>query len=58
MDPSPRRRDGLDDERPCYPGLCLIYLGYHTAPELYRNDAFDSSVDSYSFGFILYEVSS
>ena len=39
------------NEKPSY---CL---GYHTAPELYRNDAFDSSVDAYSFGFILYEVS-
>jgi len=32
-------------------------FSYHTAPELYRNEAFDSSVDAYSFGFILYEVS-
>ncbi|CAO2167338.1 unnamed protein product [Urochloa humidicola] len=31
-------------------------FSYHTAPELYRNDAFDSSVDAYSFGFILYEM--
>ncbi|KAL6840326.1 hypothetical protein ACP4OV_030136 [Aristida adscensionis] len=31
-------------------------FSYHTAPELYRNEAFDSSVDAYSFGFILYEM--
>jgi hypothetical protein len=37
--------------------LLFLCLGYHTAPELYRNEAFDSSVDAYSFGFILYEVS-
>jgi hypothetical protein len=32
-------------------------LGYYTAPELYRNQVFDMSVDAYAFGFILYEVS-
>ncbi|TVU36216.1 hypothetical protein EJB05_18140 [Eragrostis curvula] len=31
-------------------------FSYHTAPELYRNEAFDSSVDAFSFGFILYEM--
>ncbi|XP_062207740.1 integrin-linked protein kinase 1-like isoform X2 [Phragmites australis] len=31
-------------------------FSYHTAPELYRNEVFDSSVDAFSFGFILYEM--
>ncbi|KAF8642760.1 hypothetical protein HU200_067142 [Digitaria exilis] len=31
-------------------------FSYHTAPELHRNEPFDSSVDAYSFGFILYEM--
>ncbi|XP_066315564.1 integrin-linked protein kinase 1-like isoform X1 [Miscanthus floridulus] len=37
-------------------GALVDSFSYHTAPELYRNDAFDSSVDAYSFGFILYEM--
>jgi len=26
------------------------------APELFKKEAFDKSVDTYAFGFILYEV--
>jgi hypothetical protein len=35
----------------------FLCSGYHTAPEVYRNEPFDSSVDAFSFGFIVYEVS-
>ncbi|XP_047061513.1 integrin-linked protein kinase 1-like isoform X1 [Lolium rigidum] len=31
-------------------------FSYYTAPELYRNQVFDMSVDAYAFGFILYEM--
>lgn len=37
--------------------LFWFVLGHYTAPELYRNEIFDASVDAFSFGFILYEVS-
>lgn len=47
---------GTDKVRLIYHGALVDSFSYHTAPELYRNDAFDSSVDSYSFGFILYEM--
>ncbi|KAG8054385.1 hypothetical protein GUJ93_ZPchr0001g32883 [Zizania palustris] len=31
-------------------------FSHYTAPELYRNEMFDASVDAFSFGFILYEM--
>ncbi|BAS75676.1 Os01g0892800, partial [Oryza sativa Japonica Group] len=31
-------------------------FSHYTAPELYRNEIFDASVDAFSFGFILYEM--
>ncbi|XP_010522244.1 PREDICTED: dual specificity protein kinase shkC-like isoform X1 [Tarenaya hassleriana] len=31
-------------------------LSYYLAPEVYKDEAFDRSVDSYSFGVILYEM--
>ncbi|XP_062228203.1 integrin-linked protein kinase 1-like isoform X2 [Phragmites australis] len=37
-------------------GVLVDSFSYHTAPELYRNEVFDSSVDAFSFGFILYEM--
>lgn len=34
----------------------LICVGVYIAPEMYRNEAFDRSVDTFAFGLILYEV--
>ena len=36
--------------------LHFICLGVYIAPEIYRNDTFDRSVDTFAFGLILYEV--
>jgi hypothetical protein len=33
-----------------------ICVGVYTAPEIYRNEPFDRSVDVFAFGLILYEV--
>lgn len=34
--------------------FCVV--GLYVAPEIYRDEIFDRSVDAYSFGLILYEV--
>lgn len=34
----------------------LNLVGLYTAPELYKDEVFDTSVDAFSFGLILYEV--
>ena len=34
----------------------FMCVGVYIAPEMYRNEAFDRSVDTFAFGLILYEV--
>jgi hypothetical protein len=38
--------------------MIWLYLsvGLYVAPEIYKGDLFDRSVDAYSFGLIVYEV--
>lgn len=36
--------------------LFSMCLGVYIAPEMYRNEPFDRSVDVFAFGLILYEV--
>jgi len=33
-----------------------LFADYCMAPEVYKDEIFDRSVDSYSFGVVLYEV--
>ncbi|KAH9606133.1 hypothetical protein KSS87_007275 [Heliosperma pusillum] len=37
-------------------GPSIRHLNIYTAPELYKNEIFDKSVDAYSFAVILYEM--
>lgn len=34
----------------------MLYVDVYLAPEVYNNEAFDRSVDVYSFGVMLFEV--
>lgn len=36
--------------------IYLLCLDLYIAPEVYRDEIFDRSVDTFSFGLILYEV--
>lgn len=39
-----------------YSFFLFVIIGVYTAPELYRDEIFDKSVDAFSFAVILYEV--
>lgn len=36
--------------------LLLLIVDLYMAPEVYKDEIFDRSVDAYSFGLVLYEV--
>lgn len=36
--------------------MIQLFADYCVAPEIYKDEIFDRSVDSYSFGVVLYEV--
>lgn len=36
--------------------LVVFIAGLYVAPEIYKDEVFDRSVDAYSFGLIIYEV--
>lgn len=36
--------------------VLFLIVDLYVAPEIYKNEEFDRSVDAYSFGLILYEV--
>lgn len=36
--------------------LAVFIAGLYVAPEIYKDEVFDRSVDAYSFGLIIYEV--
>lgn len=38
------------------PGACTRHSSLYTAPELYKDEIFDKSVDTFSFAIILYEM--
>ncbi|KAM7279410.1 hypothetical protein ACFE04_006544 [Oxalis oulophora] len=38
------------------PGIQIDYSNLYLAPEIFKDEVFDRSVDSYSFGLILYEM--
>lgn len=39
-----------------YSSPSVVYVDVYMAPEVYKNEPFDKSVDVYSFGIMLYEV--